>query len=54
MISVAQRRVQDRKENVYGPFPAKQIVEAFNAGYIHDRKVHVREARDREFKPIGE
>lgn len=45
---------QDRKENVYGPFPAKQLVEAHNAGYINDRKVVVREARMRgEFRPIG-
>lgn len=45
---------QDRKENVYGPFPAKQLVEAHNAGYINDRKVLIKEARMRgDFRPIG-
>lgn len=46
---------QDRKENQYGPFPAKQLVEAHNAGYINDRKILVKEARMRgEFRPMGE
>lgn len=47
--------LQDRKENQYGPFPAKQLVEAHNAGYINDRKVLVKEARMKgEFRPMGE
>lgn len=47
--------VKDRKENQYGPFPAKQLVEAHNAGYINDRKVLVKEARMKgEFRPMGE
>ncbi|CBJ33418.1 conserved unknown protein [Ectocarpus siliculosus] len=45
---------KDRKENQYGPFPAKQLVEAHNAGYINDRKVLVKEARMKgEFRPMG-
>lgn len=45
---------QDRRENVYGPFPAKQLVEAHNAGFINDRKILVKEARMRgEFRPMG-
>eukprot|EP00903_Cladosiphon_okamuranus_P016576 g15291.t1 len=45
---------KDRKENQYGPFPAKQLVEAHNAGYINDRKILVKEARMRgEFRPMG-
>eukprot|EP00752_Nemacystus_decipiens_P003083 g2855.t2 len=45
---------KDRKENQYGPFPAKQLVEAHNAGYINDRKILVKEARMKgDFRPMG-
>lgn len=55
MRTAVPLRAQDRKENVYGPFPSKQLVEAHNAGYINDRKVLVQEARLRgEFRPMGE